>query len=206
DRAAAKNHFAISCQHTGHPLLINVLHSPSPVATKHNPADQRIGHDAEVLPAPGGIEKRPRRTPAPPLLLGYLKTTKSALIFTIEIIVTLLTKLLTGTYEDLGQRVRVLHSRNIQWPAPTMPGIRRILLVVFMGNEYRPHRLPVPSCCPGIFPAIVILMLPADVHHGIDRATSTGGFPSWPVKLPVPRGFLGGRVIAPVALALFDQP
>ena len=134
----------------------------------HYPGNHCISENGQITAASRRIEKRPRGTPTSPIFLRHLELAEAALRFTVEIIVTFFAQFFPGANEQLSQRIRIPDPSDVQRSSVTVPGVRRILLIVLMRVEDGPDIIPPPILEPAVPPGIVILRLSTNINHGVD--------------------------------------
>src|SRR5690606_19294122 len=116
-------------------------------------------------------QKRNCRRLAPAVRRGRLIEPDALLCRTVEVIVIWQARFLPGAHEGIAQRVMVTGIADFQRAVDTVKRLG-IFLIGFTAFEYREYVAPAPALAACRFPIVVILSLPSDIDHTVDRRTA----------------------------------
>ena len=208
DRAAAQDDFPAGRRRAG-PAPVDELDAGGPCPVEQDPGRMGTGEDGDVRPFHRRAEVRAGRGHAPPGPGGDLVQAHALLVRPVEVGIRFQAaghgRVDEAPVEGVVAGTDVVHVQRPGVAAPPVapPGIG------FGAPEIGQHVVPAPARVPHGEPVIVVGMLSADVHHGVDGTGPAQHLAPRPVASPAPQALvrLGGvppvdrRVVEGLAVA-----
>ena len=189
-----------TCTCSGFPSMIRSRPVTRPFSHE-DLAGQRMGDDVEVLPRPGRFQVRRSSALAASVLLGDVVPADALLRSAVEIGDEVDAELLGGAYERLAQRIVLNLLRDIHCAHTAVVAVVEALIGLGPPEE-RQHLVISPVFVAELRPRLVVLFLPADVDHRVDRGATAQGAALWvPHRSVVQLGLWDGGELPVVARA-----
>ena len=171
---------------------------------EHNPQHLRPGTYLQITAPPMRGEVSLGGTPPLPIFLGHLVKPYTFLAAAIEVCIARKPRLHARFDKVLTQAVGLLQVRHIQRPALAMPGVGPAFVVLRLQKP----RLDICPSPPGITlcrPAVIVLRLPPQINHRVDRTAAPQHLSARLITTPPVQTSLRYRLHRPIEVRCFGH-